>query len=287
MKKFIAIDIGGTSIKYEVLNSEMKTFEEGNIETRKNSNENFILEDIISLIDNLKKIHKIDKIGISTAGVVDTSKGEVIFAGPTIPAYAGTKIKSILENRYNIEVHVENDVNSAALGEMILGAGQNKKSAFMITVGTGIGGAFIIENQIFYGSGNSAGEVGYINIEGKPIQELASTTALVRNVEKRINKKINGKEIFDLAQEGDIICIEEIDKVLEYLSTLIINIIYMVSPQVIILGGGIMEQKEYIGNTLDSKIKNKISKKFYDNTKIEFATLGNRAGKIGAIAKFI
>lgn len=287
MKKFIAIDIGGTSIKFGVIKENLEIIENGTIETRKNEKENFILEDVDKLIEKLMKKYEISKIGISTAGVVDVNEGKIIYAGSTIPGYTGTEIKRYLEEKYKIEVRVENDVNSAALGENLIGAGKGSKSTFMITIGTGIGGALILNNEIFYGNSNSAGEVGYMRINGKAIQDIASTTSLVRNVNDRLKRNLNGKEIFDLAEEGNMVCIEEINNILERITELIVNIIYTVNPETIILGGGIMERKDYVEERIKMFIEEILPEKFYESVNIKLAELGNKAGLMGAISKFI
>lgn len=287
MKKFIAIDIGGTSIKFGVIKENLEIIENGTIETRKNEKENFILEDIDKLIERLMKKYEISKIGISTAGVVDINEGKIIYAGSTIPGYTGTEIKRYLEEKYKIEVRVENDVNSAALGENLIGAGKGSKSTFMITIGTGIGGALILNNEIFYGNSNSAGEVGYMRLNGEAVQDIASATSLVRNTSKRLDRKLDGKEIFDLAEEGNMVCVEEIDNILEKIAELIVNIIYTINPETIILGGGIMERKDYVEERIKMFIEKILPEKFYESVDIKLAELGNKAGLMGAISKFI
>lgn len=287
MRKFISIDIGGTSIKYAVIDESLNFILTDNIPTRKTVDNNFILEDIDKIIGFLTKNHEISGIGISTAGVVDSEEGKIIYAGPTIPNYTGTEIKKIISAKYNIKTNVENDVNCAALGEVHSGCGNGFKSIFMITVGTGIGGAIIIDNELFKGFNNSAGEIGYTKINGKAVQTLASTTALVRKTSKRLGYKIDGKEIFNLAQEGNNICIEEIDNMLDIISELISSIIYTLNPEVVILGGGIMERKDYISENLDFKMKSRLPDRFYNEGSIKFAQLGNKAGMVGAICKLI
>ncbi|WP_297631060.1 ROK family protein [uncultured Clostridium sp.] len=287
MKKFIAIDIGGTNIKFGVIGGNLEIIESGTIKTRKNENENFILEDIDSLISELIKRYEILKIGISTAGVVDVESGKIVYAGSTIPGYTGTEIKSYLENKYKIEVRVENDVNAAALGENLAGAGMGSNSLFMITIGTGIGGALVLNNEIFYGNSNSAGEIGYMRFNGEEIQDIASTTSLVNNVNSRLGKNLNGKEIFDLAEKGNEVCIEEIDNILEKIVELILNIIYIINPQTIILGGGIMERRDYVEKRIKGSLEKILPRKFYETVNIELAKLGNKAGLIGAVSKFV
>ncbi|MBY0757261.1 ROK family protein [Clostridium sardiniense] len=290
MRKYICIDIGGTNIKYGVLNEEGNVLFDGSRKTSVYEDGNDILGDIDNIICNLINKYQVEGVGVSTAGVVDDESGTIIHAGKTIPGYIGTDIKGFIEEKFLLKCEVENDVNSAALGEAFLGSGKGYKSIFCMTIGTGIGGAIILNNDIVRGASKSAGEVGYINVNGKPIQEIASTKILVENVAKRKNIKvsdINGRIVFEEGKRGDSICYEEIDKLVDNLTELISSVIYFLNPEVIILGGGIMEQREFLEPKINSSLKAKLPKAFFESTKIEFAKLGNRAGMIGALYNFI
>ena len=289
MSNIIAIDIGGTSIKYGVLNLIGDILLKGEIKTRVINKDNFILEDVDNLISKLTKDFVISGVAISTAGVVSSKTGVIDYAGPTIPNYIGTDFRKLVNEKYNLKCSVENDVNSAALGEFWLGSGKKFKSGFCLTIGTGIGGALVIDNKLINGASDVAGEIGYMKINGVSIQDIASTTALVKFVAKRKNINIgdiNGKIIFDLAKKGDLICTEEIKNLVKNICSALENLVYIVNPEVIILGGGIMEQKEYLEPLFNEEFKKLLPEKFINNTKIKFASLGNKAGMMGALKKF-
>lgn len=270
----LCFDIGGTSIKYAIIENE-KIEDINSIKTRKNKFENYILEDVINVIS---RYNNIDVIGISTAGVVNSNTGEIIFAGPTIPNYTGTKIKKSIEEKFNIPCFVENDVNSAAYGEYIYS--KSKSPMFCMTVGTGLGGALIIDDKIYSGSSYMACEIGYIPFKDKTLQDYASTTFLVDYVSKKLDKKVNGLYIFENAKKGNKLCIEAINNLVDNLSFGIVNIIYTLNPSKIIIGGGITAQKEYLEPLIINSVNKKlINKKF--NTTIELAKLENKAGLYG------
>lgn len=293
---YICIDIGGTSIKYGVLNKSGEIFLDGTLPTRVTENENFILQDIKKLIKDILEQYKnyeIKGVCVSSAGVVDPNKGEIVFAGPTIPKYQGTKIKEEIEKEFNIGCEVENDVNCAGLGEYWLGAGKGSNSMVCLTVGTGIGGSVILNGQLLNGIGYTAGEIGYMEIDGEHIQNIASSKYLVDLVTKEkkekegIEGKITGVNIFELAKAGDEICVNAIDKILDNLSKGIRNIIYLLNPEIIVIGGGITAQKEYLQERLEKKVNDKLVGDIFKKTKIKLAEQANQAGMLGALYHFL
>ena len=128
-----------------------------------------------------------------------------------------------------------------------------------------------------------------MKINGEDLQYLAATSKLVQKValRKNINKSdINGKIIFDLAKNGDIDCIEEIDKLVDNLTLGISYIVYVINPEVVVLGGGIMAQKEYLEEKIKISLKEKLIERVYNNVRIEFAENQNNAGMLGALYNF-
>lgn len=289
MKLFVGIDIGGTNIKYGVID------ENGNIlETSERPTEAYkgglsIMDKVKEIVYSLKGNYKIEGICVSTAGMVCPKEGKILYAGPTIPNYIGVEIKKILEEEFNIPCMVENDVNSAALGELWLGAGQGKKSMACITVGTGIGGAIVLDGKVVHGFTNSAGEIGYMIVDGNEIQKVASTTALVNNVANRKGvdpSNLNGKEIIKGYENGDVICIEEVIKIADVIAHGISNIVYLFNPEVVVLGGGIMAREDILKPLIEKSLKKYLIESVYKNTNIQFAKLKNTAGMIGAVYNF-
>lgn len=280
--KILVFDIGGTYIKYSLIDTNLlKEFDikVEKIETRIKDNKNYILEDIKKVIyENIKE--DIEMIGIATAGVVDNKEGKIIYAGPTIPGYIGCEIKKEIEKEFNIKCIVENDVNAACLGEYRYS--KLNGITFMLTIGTGIGGSIINENKIFYGNSNFAGEIGYLPIENKKLQELSSTSSLIKNVSIKLNKEVDGKYIFEEAKKGNKICLVEIKKMINNLVKGILSIIYILNPKNIIIGGAISNQGKYLEDMILEEIKEQIiDTKFIPN--IEIAKLKNRAGLYGML----
>ena len=293
---YICIDIGGTSIKYGVLSDEGEIFIDGTVSTKVTEKENFILSDVKKLVRNILdeyRNYEIKGICVSTAGVVNPEKGEIAYAGPTIPKYTGTKIKEELEKEFSISCEVENDVNCAGLGEYWKGAGKGSKSMVCLTIGTGIGGSVILDGKLLNGIGYTAGEIGYMDVNGSYIQNIASSRYLVEKVQKEKEEKegitdaITGVDIFELAKKGDEICIAGINEIISNLAVGVRNIIYLLNPEVIVIGGGITAQKEYLEEKIRKEVNDGMISDMFRKTRIELAQQGNQAGLLGALYNFL
>lgn len=296
MMYYICIDIGGTSIKYGVLSEKGEIFIDGTVSTKVTEKENFILSDVKKLIRNILdeyRNYEIKGICVSTAGVVNPEKGEIAYAGPTIPKYTGTKIKEELEKEFSISCEVENDVNCAGLGEYWKGAGKGSNSMVCLTIGTGIGGSVILDGKLLNGIGYTAGEIGYMDVNGSYIQNIASSKYLVEKVQKEkvekegITDTITGVDIFELAKRGDEICIAGINEIISNLAVGVRNIIYLLNPEVIVIGGGITAQKEYLEEKIRKEVNDGMISDMFRKTRIELAQQGNQAGLLGALYNFL
>ena len=289
MKNYVCIDIGGTSIKYGVINEELDFLVTNEMDTEAKKGGENILNKIIEIVTMYKDDYKIDGICISTAGMVDCEKGEIIHSSSLIPNYTGTKIKSVIEEKFNIQCEVENDVNCAALAEHFAGGAKGSNISLCLTIGTGIVGAIIVNNEVYHGAFGSGGEVGYMNMMGSTFQDLGASSVLVKKVAKMkgiSEKDINGKYIFDKAKKGDIDCIKAIDELIEVLGQGIANICYIINPEVVVLGGGIMAQKEYLYDKIRSSMDKNLIPFIGNKTRLEFAVNKNRAGMLGSYFNF-
>lgn len=290
MRNFIAFDIGGTLIKYSILKENGNIIYKSEIPTEAYLGGAEVINKVKAIGDELLQAHSISGICLSTAGQVDSKKGEIIYASSLIPEYTGMQIKKELETYFQLQVEVENDVNCVGLAESWIGKGKDAKSLFCLTIGTGIGGSYIIDNQLHSGHSYSGGEIGYIPIEGSQFEELASTRTLIKNVAKRkgiTDKEINGKDIFELALKGDNICIEEINQLVYYLSKGISTIAYMMNPEMIVIGGGITNQKDYLYPLIMKQLEKDLIPALLNKTKIEIAGNLNNAGMVGALRHFL
>ena len=277
----LAIDIGGTMIKYGLVSSDGKILSTNKIKTEASKG----LNNILNKIDNIFKGYKENNpvgIAVSGTGQINGMIGKVIGGNPIIPNWIGTNLVKILEEKYNLPAVLENDVNCVALGEKWIGAGKDLSNFICLTIGTGIGGGIILNNQLFRGENFVAGEFGHILIKKGEFEQFASTTALIRLVKERTEKTLNGKEIFDLEKKEIVEYQEVISEWIENLTDGLSSIIYCFNPANIILGGGVIGQGEALINRIKNSLFKKIGLQFKEKLNIIQAKLGNNAGMIGA-----
>ena len=283
--KILVFDIGGTSIKYGSCIDDVlqETYE---VPTNAHLGGPHILNTLIELIE---KESNYDAIGISTAGQVNADEGYIIYANQNIPYYTGVQIKKSLEERFHVPVSVENDVNSAALGEANFGAGKDFSSFLCLTYGTGVGGAIIENKEVYHGSSFSAAEFGAIvthadeRIAGNDFfdgcyEKHASTTALVRMAMQYDASLTSGREIF--AHLDDPRVLEILDNWVDEIMLGLATLIHIFNPKCIVLGGGIMAQP-LIHEKIQAKKSSFIMPSF-SHVEIRSAELKNSAGVLGA-----
>ena len=184
-------------------------------------------------------------------------------------------------------------MNCAGLGEYWKGAGKGSNSMVCLTIGTGIGGSVILDGKLLNGIGYTAGEIGYMDVNGSYIQNIASSKYLVEKVQKEkvekegITDAITGVDIFELAKKGDEICIAGINEIISNLAVGVRNIIYLLNPEVIVIGGGITAQKEYLEEKIRKEVNDGMISDMFRKTRIELAQQGNQAGLLGALYNFL
>lgn len=288
--KVLAIDIGGTSIKMCLSDEEGNTSAFKEIDSEAQKGGPHLVENLMQVIT--ETYSGFDAIGISTASQVNSDEGYIIYANENFPNYTGMKIQAIFEEKFGVPVKIENDVNAAALGERNFGAGREYKDFLCLTYGTGIGGAIVINSTVYKGLNGVAGEFGHLVLHpgGKKCncgcigcyEMYGSTTALVKKAVEIDSKYVNGRKIFEGLEQGDTE-LEQVltDWVLEVAYGLV-SLTHIFNPPAIIIGGGVMEQEKLI-SMVTNKVKELIIGSFSE-VEIVKASLGNRAGLLGAVS---
>ncbi|MCQ5131416.1 ROK family protein [Butyricicoccus faecihominis] len=282
----LCFDIGGTSIKYGLAydpGNEIRFAERWEIPTEAARLRGPGIErKIVELTAALSGRQELRGVAVSTAGMVDPASGKIVYANENIPGYTGCNVKAAVERAVHLPCAVENDVNAAALGEYAYGAGRGRGSMLCLTVGTGIGGAAVLNGEIWHGHAYSAGEIGYMLVNGKPFQDQAATSALIRQVAQATGEALDGRQIFQRARQGDAACNQAIDTMCAVLAQGIANCLCVLDPGMVVLGGGVMAQAAFLRPRLMEYLQRYANPYILAHTTLSFAELGNDAGMAGA-----
>lgn len=283
--KILAFDIGGTEIKYAFCDENFNLTEKKSVPTNAHEGGKKIIERVVGII---KSCEGVDRIGISTAGQVNSVKGSIVYATDSIPGYTGTKIKEIIEAETGIPTAVENDVNSAAIGEAVFGAAKGCENFICLTYGTGIGGAVYLNGRLFTGDSFSAGEFGHMithaggescTCGGNGCYEAyASASALVKAVSRKTGREMNGREIFENFENPEIRSV--IDEWIDEIVIGLKGLVYIFNPPLIVAGGGIMNEP-YITDEVNKRLQSELIQSFR-KVRVVKAQMGNDANKLGA-----
>lgn len=249
MKRYLCVDVGGTSLKFGLLNADGEILETDSQKTPPTLNEFY---DLIESV--LNKYKDIQGLALSMPGAVDSEKG-IIGGSSAIDYIHGPCIRDDLQKRFDMRVEMENDANCAALAEVWKGAASDVNDCCFIVSGTGIGGAVVKDKRIHKGEHLHGGEFGYMIAEFdfethdmKTWSDVGSTMAVVREVArlKGVDKDtLDGKEIFDHYHD-DPIYEKAVDKYYFVLANGIYNLQYAYDPQKIIIGGGISVREDLL-----------------------------------------
>ena len=246
-------------------------------------------------------------IGFGIPGTVDSKKGMIVSA-----VNIGCKNEKLVEEMaqyFNVPIAVGNDANMAALGEQRFGAGKGHENVVMITLGTGIGGGIIIDGKLYEGNGGAGGEVGHqiIVVDGEQCncgrrgcwERYASATGLINQTKYAMadnanslmhkiaseNGGVDGKTAFLAKDAGDEAGRNVVEQYLHYLSEGLLNLAYVLHPEMFIIGGGISHEGKNVMDPLREKLNESLqSSGMLPLIEIVQASLGNNAGIIGAAA---
>ena len=243
---FIGVDIGGTNVRVGLVDNlkirKLKSF-------RTPKELKAFLSNLLFEIDNVVG-SEVEGIGIGIPGVVDPFKRKILSC-PNISFLDNFPLAELIEKRFKKEVFIENDVNIAALVEMYTRE-EKYKNIITLYIGTGIGGAIIIERKLYQGSRGGVMEIGHIIVKKDGplcvcgnkgcIETFVSGFGLSRMWEEFFREKLRGEEIFELYRRGNNKANKVVTQFLSYLNILILNLANIFSSDIIVIGGGIKEE---------------------------------------------
>lgn len=301
---YIGIDLGGTNIAAGIVSEDKKIVCSDSRPTLSERPYTEIVADMAGLCNDLIKkagvdISDIKGIGIGSPGAIDNKNGVVIYANNL--DWNNVPLAEELRKYIDVPVNVENDANAAAYGEY-MECGGDMESFVAITLGTGVGGGVIIDGKIYRGFNGVAGELGHTMLVhgGEHCtcgndgcwEAYASVTALIRQTKAAIAEhpdsmmagdiKVSGRTSFNAAKAGDEAGREVVDKYIEYVASGINNIVNIFQPNMLVIGGGISNEGDFLLNPIKEYVKKHCYCKAVEQTEIKIASLKNDAGIIGA-----
>jgi glucokinase len=297
MKKslFAGIDLGGTSIKFGLVDTNGRVIFKSSVPTPKGRS--VILREFVRITELLSRIvedrgHRLAAIGVGSPGIVNATTGKIIGRSPNIPGWQGAEVGKALAKATGLKVAVDNDANVMALAEHRLGSGKGFSSGLYITVGTGIGSGIILNNQLWRVARFAGAEIGHTIIEknGNPckcgkrgcVEALAATSAFIRYYGRKTPEPGAVKFIFDRAKKGDVRARQAIATAADYLACGIGSALELLNPEVIVIGGGIAAGGAVYFGAIRQGLKKYASASCRQKVLVKAAQLGNDAGLIGA-----
>ncbi|MEC5423144.1 ROK family protein [Virgibacillus sp. C22-A2] len=291
------IDIGGTSIKYGIVNDDGEILYHDSTPTEARLGGLEVIRKVNNLTDVLKQKWDITGFSISSAGQIDRVNGVVIYATDNIPGYTGMPIAKMVSEHTGLPVKVENDVNCTAFGEHWKGAAVGVNDFLCITIGTGIGGALFLNGLPYTGANYSAGELGHMSLYpgGKPctcghrgcFEQYASSSALGDMVNHEFGYPLELKDFFMKIRENDSKSICIFDQWIDDLTTGIQSLVHIFNPELIVIGGGISAQGDLLVNAIKTSLSKKIMPNHWNSLAVKLAEKDNQANLLGAAKHYL
>ncbi len=284
----IGVDVGGTKINTVLIDKKGKLIEKLKVKTKKRKQE--IIGQILDSINFVSFNRKIIGIGIGVPGILNKKRTRILNL-PNLQAWKNTKLKEIIQRKTGKKVMLENDSNCMILGENIFGYAKNVKDSVCLTIGTGIGGGIIINNKLYSGRSNAA-EFGHISVSDKYkcscgnkgcLEEYVSVRGIKRTA-KRLGIDENILEIQEMAKSGNKKARKVYEITGKYLGIGLSNIIKVLDPDLILIGGGISNSGNFL---LKPAIKEMQKRTFFKTCPVKIVKLKDNAGAIGAACLFL
>ena len=251
---------------------------------------------LVSFIQELLvKYGEFDRIGITIPGLISRDSRRVAFSA-SFPEHQDVDLVAELEKITKLKILIENDANAAAYGEYLLGAGRGSRSMFYVTLGKGVGGAFIFDNKIWHGASGFAGEFGYLSIdeEGTRLEDVASGTNIVRRTRSRFHQdntsslgkmpesEITVADVVREAREGDDFAHLMLERTGRYVGTAVAGVINLLNVDKIVVGGEVMQAEDVVLPAIIEKARQLSFKPSFESTRIIAGELGVNATAAGA-----
>ncbi|WP_119344721.1 ROK family protein [Facilibium subflavum] len=287
---YLCFDLGGTFIKYGVVDNKGQLIFNAQMHTGELTQAQELVARLVTIFKHLSLQHQFDGVGLCTHGVVDTQEGRITLGSSYVKALVNYPLKQLLQQQTKLPVCMDNDVNAALLGELWQGAAIGLKQGVMVTLGTSIGGAIIIDGKLYRGRNNTAGELGYIITNEKAAKDagmvrgawaqFASASSLLQQYRIATSKaQVTVEFLLDAINKNEQEAMNVLDDYAYHVSSGLVSIAHILAPETIIIGGAISKQEIII-----KRIKAAFQARampLYQDTPIIPAKCQNNAGLVG------
>ena len=302
MKQYLAIDIGGTSVKLGIVDEEGRVLAKAEQSVCFDYYETPILTTVLSASEQFLKEQDVRPqslagIGVSATGQIDTHTGTVVGTCGSLPNYIGSPIKAELEAKFGLPVTVANDANCMTLGEVWVGGAKGYTDVIGVTLGTGVGGGILTGGRLLEGARGLGGELGHFRLHALDgvactcgaigcYERYAATTALVRNAQRTGLSLPDGRAIFEAAAAGDVRTLAVVNVWVGEIAQGLAGLVHIFNPQLILIGGGVSAQQALLIDPLAEKVRASVMPAFAEGLEVKAAALQNDAGLVGAVYYF-
>lgn len=305
-KAVLAVDLGGTHLRAALVDPTGKILAHVKNETPKGDSSNCVVAAIVEAERQCRSNPNVADTEVIAASVVvpatvDIAKATVIQA-PNLPSLNNFGLKHVLEEKTGRPVVLENDANAAAMGEMWLGAARGYRNVICITLGTGVGGGIILDGKLWRGTDGSAGEIGHTAVDpfsglmckcGNEgcLEVFASATAIVRMANEDLPKfpqsilkaeEITARRVYEAGLDGDELALTVFERVGTYLGVGVANLINLLNPEVIVIGGGVVNGWKLLEAPMRRQVASRAFRAQLGKVRIAPAECGDNAGLLGA-----
>jgi glucokinase len=307
MSLTVGVDVGGTKVLGGVVDASGKVLATSRRDTPRAGGSE-LTQTIAAVALELMQKHSITAVGVSAAGFVSSDR-KTMLATPNIADWNGVQLDVELTKLIGLPVVIENDANAAAWGEAKFGAGRNQAHMMMLTIGTGVGGGIVVNNQLYRGAFGIAAEFGHLRVvpEGHLcgcgargcFEQYASGSALRRHAREAISASpdlarnllargdgtidgLTGQAITDAAREGDPVALAAFQTTAQYLGAGIASLAVLLDPSCVVIGGGVIDAGEILlAPTREAMKRYMPFAGKHPYPEIVAAELGNEAGLVG------
>ncbi|MDD5431826.1 MAG: ROK family protein [Candidatus Omnitrophica bacterium] len=292
----IGIDLGGTNLKVALLDLNYKIKSKQFLPTQSYNNKEKLINAICYLVNKIIKDNYLNKkdiyaIGIGLPGPIDAEHG-VVHSLTNIAGWRNVKLRNILEKKLALKVFIDNDVKVMTLAEFKLGSARKFKNSLCLTLGTGVGGAFILDGKIFRGTNNAAGEIGHLllnedgpkcNCGGKACLETYIGNSRIQEFARKVFKRnITLEEVSLLAKKQNKLAIDVWKRVGFCLGLALTGVTNILNLDAVVIGGGVSKAGKILFDEVRKTIRSRGMHVQAKHVKVLKAKLGNEAGFIGA-----